>query len=168
MLEWFECYGRKESPLVAGPNALPGLGFFDHVAADSAKQGHSLFPLLHSVFPQPKDPGGYTDRRDFVVLAVNVIVYLCSFDSSILFLRPTSQVHTCRAFSLWPSPTGPTVEGNQSPLGFPGFHTNSLCTCSGSLTPRVRGAARISATYRVAFSTRPQGRQPKPGDFGAQ
>ncbi len=83
-------------------------------------------------------------------------------------LRPTSQARSCRAFGLWPSPTGPTVDGSRSPLGSPGFRTKSLRTCSGSLTPRVRCAARASATYRLAFPIKSQGRQPELGDFGAQ
>ena len=49
-----------------------------------------------------------------------------------------------------------------------GFRTKSLRTCSGSLTPRVRCATRFSATYRIAFPTKSQGRQPEIGDFGAQ
>ncbi len=49
-----------------------------------------------------------------------------------------------------------------------GFRTKSLRTCSGSLTPRVRCATRVSATYRFAFPTKSQGRQPETGDFGAQ
>ena len=100
--------------------------------------------------------------------AVGVIVHLCSFASSIICLRPTSQARTCRAFGLWPSPTGPAVNGNWSPLGSPGFRTKSLRTCSGSLTPRVRCATRVSATYRFAFPTKSPGRQPEIGDFGAQ
>ena len=51
--------------------------------------------------------------------AVGVIVHLCSFASSILCLRPTSQARTCQAFGLWPSPTGPTVNDSRSPLGSP-------------------------------------------------
>ena len=71
-------------------------------------------------------------------------------------------------FGLWPSPTGPAVDDSRSPLGSPGFRTKSLRTCSGSLTPRVRYTARVSATYRIAFPIKSQGRQPKLGDFGAQ
>ncbi len=100
--------------------------------------------------------------------AVGVIVYLCSLASSIIFLRPTSQTRTCRALGLWPSPTGPTVDSSRSHLGSPGFRTKSLHTCSGSLTPRVRCATRAGATYRIAFPTKSQGRQPELGDFGAQ
>ncbi len=51
--------------------------------------------------------------------ALGVIVHPCSFASSILCLRPTSQARTCRAFGLWPSPTGPTVDGIRSILGSP-------------------------------------------------
>jgi len=100
--------------------------------------------------------------------AIGVIVHLCSFASSILCLRPTSQARTYRAFGPWPSPTGPAVDNSRSPLGSPGFRTKSLRTCSGSLTPQVRCAARVSATYRIAFPTKSQGRQPEIGDFGAQ
>ena len=100
--------------------------------------------------------------------AVGVIVHLCSFASPIIFLRPTSQTRTCRAFGLWPSPTGPTVDGSRSRLGSPGFRSKSLRTCSGSMIPRVRCATRVSATYRFAVPTKSQGRQPELGDFGAQ
>ena len=100
--------------------------------------------------------------------AGGVIVHLCSFASSILCLRPTSQARTYRVLGLWPSPTGPTVDNSRSLLGSPGFRTKSLRTCAGSLTPRVRCAARVSATYRFAFPTKSQGRQPELGDFGAQ
>jgi len=99
---------------------------------------------------------------------VGVIVHLCSFASSIIFLRPISQARTCRAFGLWPSPTEPTVDDSRSPMGSPGFRTKSLRTCSGSLTPRIRCAARVSATYRFAFPTKSQGWHPELGDFGAQ
>ncbi len=100
--------------------------------------------------------------------AVDVIVHLCSFVSSILCLRPTSQARTCREFGFWPSPTGPTADCSRSPLGSPGFRAKSLRTCSGSLTPQVRCATRVSATHRIAFPTKSQGRQPEIGDFGAQ
>jgi len=114
-------------------------------------------------------PEAFSPQTPPVVgLAVGVIVHLCSSASSILCLRPTSQERTCRAFGLWPSPTGPTVDCSRSPLGSPGFRTKSLRTCSGSLTPRVRCATRVSATYRIAFPTKSQGRQPEIGDFGAQ
>ena len=71
-------------------------------------------------------------------------------------------------FGLWPSPTGPAVDDSRSPLGSPGFRTKSLRTCSGSLTPRVRYAARASAMHRIAFPTKSQGQQPEKGDFEAQ
>ncbi len=100
--------------------------------------------------------------------AVGVIVHPCSFAPSILFLRPTSQARTCRAFGHWPFPTGPTVDSSRPRLGSPGFRTKSLHTCSGSLTPRVRCVTRAGATYRIAFPTKSQGRQPEIGDFGAQ
>ena len=113
-------------------------------------------------------PEAFSPRTPPVVGRLSLVVHLCSFASSILFLRPTSQERTCRAFGLWPSPTGPTINSSRSPLGSPGFRTKSLHTCSGSLTPRVRCATRVSATYRVAFPTKSQGRQPEIGDFGAQ
>ena len=114
-------------------------------------------------------PEAFSPQTPPVVgLAVGVIVHLCSFASLIICLRPTSQARTYQVFGLWPSPTGPTVDGSRSPLGSPGFRTKSLRTCSGSLTPRVRCATRVSATYRFAFPTKSQGRQPELGDFGAQ
>ena len=83
-------------------------------------------------------PEAFSPQTPPVVgLAVGVIEHLCSFASSIIFLRPTSQARTCRAFGLWPSPTGPAVDCNRSSLGSPGFRTKNLRTCSGSLTPRV-------------------------------
>ena len=100
--------------------------------------------------------------------ALGEIVHLCSFASLIIFLRSTSQGRSCRTFGLWPSPTGPAVDRSRSSLGSPGFRTKSLRTCSGSLTPRVRCAACVSAMYRIAFPTKSQGRQPKLGDFEAQ
>lgn len=99
---------------------------------------------------------------------VGVIVHLCSFASSIIFLRPTSQARTCREFGLWSSPTGRAEDDSRSSLGSPGFCAKSLHTCSGSLTSRVRCATRVSATYRIAFPTKSQGRQPEKGDFGVQ
>ncbi len=114
-------------------------------------------------------PEAFSPRTPPVVgHAVGVIVHLCSFASSIICLRPTSQTRTCRALGLWPSPTGPTVDCSRSHLGSPGFRTKSLRTCSGSLTPRVRCATRVSAKYRIDFPTKSQGRQPEIGDFGAQ
>ncbi len=114
-------------------------------------------------------PEAFSPRTPPVVgHAVGVIVHLCSFASSIIFLRPTSQGHTCRTLGFWPSPTGPAVDRSRSSLGSPGFRTKSLRTCSGSLTPRVRCATRVSATHRIAFPTKSQGRQPEIGDFGAQ
>ena len=100
--------------------------------------------------------------------AGGVIGHLCSFASPILCLRPTSQARTCRALGLWPSPTGPAVDGGRSRLGSPAFRIKSLRTCAGPLTPRVWCAARVSATFRIAFPTKPQSRQPELGDFGAQ
>ena len=58
---------------------------------------------------------------------------------------------TCRAFGLWPSPTGPAVGGIQSPLGSPGFRTKSLRIYSGSLPLRVLIATHVSAIRRIAF-----------------
>lgn len=113
-------------------------------------------------------PEAFSPQTPPVVGRLSLVVHLCSFASSIIFLRPTSQARTCRAFGLWPSPTGPTVDNSRSRLGSPGFRTKSLRTCSGSLTPRVRCATRINATRRIAFPTKSQGRQPKIGDFGAQ
>jgi len=113
-------------------------------------------------------PEAFSPRTPPVVGRLSLVVHLCSFASSIIFLRPTSQTRACRAFGLWPSPTGPAVDCSRSPLGSPGFRAKSLSTCSGSLTPRVRCATRISATYRIAFPTKSQGRQPEIGDFGAQ
>jgi hypothetical protein len=138
-----------------------------------------FYGFLTSLFVNSKDPiflrSPFSRPEAFspptppvVGHAVGVIVHLCSFASSIIFLRPTSQARTCRAFDLWPSPTGSTVDGSQSPLGSPGFRTKSLRTCPGSLTPRVRCSARASATYRFAFPIKSQGRQPELGDFGAQ
>lgn len=98
-------------------------------------------------------------------------LWLCTFVRSLhryyASVRLPRRVHIgCLAFGL-PRP-GPTVDSSRSPLGSPGFRAKSLRTCAGSLTPRVRFAARDSATYRVAFPTKSQGRQPELGDFGAQ
>ncbi len=119
--------------------------------------------------PSSPRPEAFSPQTPPVVgHALGVIVHLCSFASSIIFLRPTSQTRTCRALGLWPSPTGPAVDCSRSHLGSPGFRAKSLRTCSGSLTPRVRCATRLSATYRFAFPTKSQGRQPELDDFGAQ
>ncbi len=65
-------------------------------------------------------PEAFSPRTPPVVgHTLGVIVHLCSFASSILCLRPTSQARTCRAFVLWPSPTGPAVDDSRSPLGSP-------------------------------------------------
>ncbi len=114
-------------------------------------------------------PEAFSPRTPPVVgHAVGVIVHLCSFASSIICLRPTSQARTCRSSGLWPSPTRPAVDSSRSHLGSPGFRTKSLRTCSASLTPRLRCATRVCATYRIAFPTKSQGRQPELGDFGVQ
>ncbi len=65
-------------------------------------------------------PEAFSPRTPPVVgPAVGVIVHFCSFASSIILLRPTSQARTCRAFGHWPSPTGPTVDCSRSHLGSP-------------------------------------------------
>ncbi len=128
-------------------------------------------PVCRSRPPEHSSPRpeAFSPRTPPVVgHAVGVIVHLCSFASSIICLRPTSQARTCRAFGLWLSPTGPTVDSSRSHLGSPGFRTKSLRTCSCSQTPRVRCVTRVCATYRIAFPTTSQGRQPEIGDFGAQ
>jgi hypothetical protein len=65
-------------------------------------------------------PKAFSPRTPPVVgHAVGVIVHHCSFASSILCLRPTSQARTCRAFDLWPSPTGPAVDAAGHPWDLP-------------------------------------------------
>jgi hypothetical protein len=103
--------------------------------------------------------------------AAGVIVHICSFASSIIFLRPTSQARICRVLDLWPSQTGGLWRVAGHPwnlLSEAGFRTKSLRTCFGSLTPRFRCTACVSAMYRIAFPTTSQGRKPELGDFGAQ
>jgi hypothetical protein len=51
--------------------------------------------------------------------AVGAMVHLCSFASSIILLRPTFDMRTCRALDLWPSPTGSVVDDSRSPLKSP-------------------------------------------------
>ena len=113
-------------------------------------------PLSGHSSPWPKD---FSPQTPPVVGRILPVEYLCSFASSILFLRPTSQARTYRAFGHWPSPTGPTVFLSRSPLGSPGFRAKSLRTCTSSLTPRIRLATCDSATNRFAFPFRLQGRQ---------
>jgi len=55
----------------------------------SPSYGHS--------FPWPKD---FSPRIPPVVGRLSLVVYFCSFASSILFLRPTSQACTYRAYGL--------------------------------------------------------------------
>ncbi len=64
-------------------------------------------------------PEAFSPRTPPVVGRLSLVVHLCSFASSIIFPRPTSQTRTCRALGLWPSPTGPTVDSSRSHLGYP-------------------------------------------------
>jgi hypothetical protein len=95
------------------------------------------------------------------------VVHICSSASLLLYLRPTTQARARRDCGHWPSPTEPAVDYSRSHLGSPGFRAIGLCTCPGSLTPRVQYAARATATHCVAFPLGSRGRQPECGDFGA-
>ena len=72
-------------------------------------------------------PKAFSPRTPPVVgHAVGVIVHHCSFASSILCLRPTSQKYKSWAFGHWPSPTEPALDNSWSPSGISRFPCKEL------------------------------------------